>query len=341
MALSLQKEEVLWLWLSSVTYGFYTAVFVICVYILLSRRAKDSINKHLLVVIVLLYISSTVAIALNFTSILLVIEIPSDHAATSNDLRAPHLITSIQAPFMLVNSLIGDALLIWRCYMVWGKRLKIIIFPALSYLISAGTFCTFLYGVAALQISRRNSLPDGSSPQQEMLGASVFMFYGASFVSVLVTTALISGRIIWINRGVRKHFDVGSGNAYQRVAIIILESGAAYTLCIFFMFLLGFLGIGTSLGLFPSIFAAMLPTALVGLVALGKVMHPTTVHVADINIRQEGSLPLLQFAPSDPSNNIESHPQDFSPYSLYGRNEANSHIESAGLEKQSVGIQAG
>ncbi|EPQ56053.1 hypothetical protein GLOTRDRAFT_129252 [Gloeophyllum trabeum ATCC 11539] len=331
--LCLHQEEVLWLWIASIIYGAYAAVFASCVYILLSRlQAKNLMNGRLLLVTVLLFVTSTAAITLNFLVDLLIIDVPTS-GTNAEELHLPNIIVSIETPLVLLNSLIGDALLIWRCFVMWDRRIKFVLLPCLSYFVCLGTFCTTAYCIIALTASRQTVL-SATWRRHNILSAnfgySGLTFFGASLVTVLATTVLISWRILRTNKALREHLNVPRGRQIRRIGVLFIETGLAYAICILLIFVLTFLREGVNLGIVPCLAAALFPTALVALVALGKVVHPTTMHIEDLDTRQGMSLPMLAFAPTTSEDDSAFLSRGNAPASLDGPK------EQLGMKRHSV-----
>lgn len=321
--LTTHQDEMLWLWLTGLLYGSYVAVFAISLYILLARLgAKDSINGRLLVITILLFLSSTAAIILNLLVIFLIVDVPTN-GTDAEMLKALHLaniLLAIETPFILLNSLIGDALLIWRCYVLWDRRNRFVIFPCLSYLVCVGTSCTTLYCIYALTAAGQTVLSVTLRDQNALtvaVGWIGLSFFGTSLVTVLSTTILITVRILRTNGEVQDLNIKGSRHRrYRRIAMLFIESGLAYALCVTLTFVLTFVREGVNIGIVPCLAAALFPTALVALVAMGKAVHPTTVHVRDLDTQPGISLPVLQSVTPMPEGDIESSMFDDAPYRL-------------------------
>ncbi|TFK45296.1 hypothetical protein OE88DRAFT_1226184 [Heliocybe sulcata] len=240
--LSSRKSEVLWLWLSSITYGAYAALFCVSVYILLSRlHAKDASNARFLLVIVLMFVSSTAAMVLDFVPIFVTIDPVSSNDSEILKKFGVVWAALLQVPFLMLTSIIGDGLLIWRCFMVYQRRVVIIIVPILFLLTTVGCSIVATGSSLAQVFQYHNGVTAGEDTAQLredtnvsvlIESAAVLLFYASSFATVLITTVLIARRIFRISKGVLQYANVSGGGRYQRVAILIIESGAAYTLTI-------------------------------------------------------------------------------------------------------------
>ncbi|EPQ56047.1 hypothetical protein GLOTRDRAFT_93540 [Gloeophyllum trabeum ATCC 11539] len=302
--LTTHQDEMLWLWvlggnILTGALGSYVAVFAISLYILLARLgAKDSINGRLLVITISLFLSSTAAIILNLLVIFLIVDVPTN-GTDAEMLKALHLaniLLAIETPFILLNSLIGDALL----------------------------------GFYSL-------LSEASDVAVSWIGLS---FFGTSLVTVLSTTILITVRILRTNGEVQDLNIKGSRHRrYRRIAMLFIESGLAYALCVLLTFVLTFVREGVNIGIVPCLAAALFPTALIALVAMGKAVHPTTVYVRDLDTQQGISLPVLQFVTPMPEGDIESSMLDDAPYRLcIPKETAECRSKSTGIIMVDIGL---
>ncbi|EEB90660.1 hypothetical protein MPER_11102, partial [Moniliophthora perniciosa FA553] len=112
-------------------YGAYIVLFGICTSILLKRKQKP--HRCYLLAVVLLFLLSSANVAL-FTAD----DIWSWLHRPSDSLQVEHSWSSLSAAYAiaLTSNAIADGTLLWRCYTIWGKQRKIIMLPALIYLVT-------------------------------------------------------------------------------------------------------------------------------------------------------------------------------------------------------------
>ncbi|KAK7435909.1 hypothetical protein VKT23_015755 [Stygiomarasmius scandens] len=122
------------------------------------------------------------------------------------------------ATSMAVNFL-GDALLLHRCYLIWGSRFDVIAFPFLIYLAS-----TSLAIVSAVQ----SALPGGFLGHQTTSFAVPWISLTSGLNFILM--ALIAGRILWTRRNNRALMAPHTAEIYTGVIAIIVESALPYAL---------------------------------------------------------------------------------------------------------------
>ncbi|KAJ7605451.1 hypothetical protein DFH06DRAFT_1252863 [Mycena polygramma] len=267
------------LWVGTFFYGIYAVLFCICIYILL-RRPQNLGNVVLLVTAIALFTLSTVQAVLNL--ILGAADIDNIDIPYDNINRAAGIIYG-------VNNIIADGLVIYRCYIVWDRKVYVIILPLLMLLV------TSVFGVDL-------QLP--SNP-----------FFALSLATNVIVTALTAGRIWWICRQCRK-YSTNRTDAQRRcmsTISILVESGVLYSATV-----LGYLIVGA----FPSTnivqepiyemltqVMGIAPTLIIVRVGLG-----CEVQNFDGVKRMEGDrTPSL--VPSLP-HDVEKGPLEYRPWSL-------------------------
>ncbi|KAJ7716234.1 hypothetical protein DFH07DRAFT_356254 [Mycena maculata] len=110
-----------------------------------------------------------------------------------------------------INNLVTDTLFLYRCYVIWDFRKKVIILPGM-FLLS-----TFVFGVFASYTVEDNLI--------------TIAYTMATATNILLTT-LTAGRIWWKRRQTsHTGLDDTFRKWYSTAVAIILESGAAYFVC--------------------------------------------------------------------------------------------------------------
>ncbi|KAK7039082.1 hypothetical protein VNI00_010246 [Paramarasmius palmivorus] len=111
-------------------YGIYAEMLGICIYVL--RKNVQRHYQRLIFVLLLLFllISADVMLTVAY-DILPAISRSSGHGTSSEKrLDIAHL------SIVLVTNALADAILLYRCYIVWGGRWKVIVIPTLIYVAS-------------------------------------------------------------------------------------------------------------------------------------------------------------------------------------------------------------
>ncbi|KAF5326689.1 hypothetical protein D9619_003967 [Psilocybe cf. subviscida] len=132
-----------------------------------------------------------------------------------------------------VQTWLGDALVIYRCYFVWGGNLWLVLVPVFLLLASIGINVVMWYWVHH---------PSSIAPKQAI--RVLTCVYPLAFAQNLMTTSLIIFKIFMQHRESKKAgvVDLGSTLSLIRVARIVVESAAIYTIQLLIIIILYFRG---------------------------------------------------------------------------------------------------
>ncbi|KAK0501049.1 hypothetical protein EDD18DRAFT_1348498 [Armillaria luteobubalina] len=195
--------------------GIYTGVVAIMLWNIFTNRSRH-IGWLTVIITILLYITTMInygAATWAFLHSIFVVNAQSFWTEFQGGTDAGALILEAGIPGAIC-SILADAIMIWRCWIVWGCRSLIILVPFL--LLIAATTCKILslYGEYA---------------SQGIFTAFLPLLY-SSFVlaTTLLCTLLIIFRIVTVARAAG---DVGSGlRAYRHTLEVLVESSALYSI---------------------------------------------------------------------------------------------------------------
>ncbi|KZT24180.1 hypothetical protein NEOLEDRAFT_1179439 [Neolentinus lepideus HHB14362 ss-1] len=201
------------------------------------------------------------------------------------------------ALFLLAN-LIADGFLIWRCFVLWNRRLSIVIIPIMS-LVSGTVFGFAMLAFSIKMYMFRLHVPHNTvepPPEWMQLNASFNATNIGQFSSSCITNVSISGMIafrIWkLTRDVVK-----KKSQYLRVAWLVLETGFLYSVCLVLAAAFG--GLQAPVNKSGPIVSAdvvdavslqlvgIFPTVIILLVALGKSSDQTIEYSGTANRNRE------------------------------------------------------
>ncbi|KAK0500970.1 hypothetical protein EDD18DRAFT_786092 [Armillaria luteobubalina] len=239
--------------LDSLLHGVYTGILVITLWNIFIANSRPN-GKAMVAVIVLLHILTTINFAFQwaYTRSILV-----DNA---QDLltKFVRIFEAGDTSFLetgitsAVCTILADSTMIWRCWMVWGRRWSITVLPALS-LVSSIVFKI---------ISIHRQLTDGNN--DDLLTPVLYASF--SLATTLWCTLLIIYRVWTVGRTNEK----GLG-AYRHVVEVLIESSALYSasLILFVAFFAHNDWAANYLDPITGIARGVAPTLLVGRVAAG------------------------------------------------------------------------
>ncbi|KAF8156067.1 hypothetical protein B0H34DRAFT_520079 [Crassisporium funariophilum] len=227
-------------WAEGVLYGIHIIVFFTLCYIFTSKaytRGRETSSRILLAYSTVMFLLSTTHVALAVSELLQGFVTERESTPGGPPVFYRINVFPKRKAIYIVNTLMGDSLLIWRVYVIYGRN-WLICAPCILLLL--GTTTTGLKTIVANGISASSSVFD----------PSILSWITSTFVLTIVTqitaTTLIAGRIYAASRpfGVSGEVDVGAGGReggkgrghtgtqrekYMVMVWLVVESGAVYT----------------------------------------------------------------------------------------------------------------
>ena len=129
------------------TLGCYTALFAVSIYLTFyGPRRESGVNKHILIISGLLYLSCSTHFALVFSDFYRVMVCASHHIETTQSSTPPQVandtanqnILVVSDLLISVTDFIGELILIYRCWLLWSRNYWVIILPSLLSIASIG-----------------------------------------------------------------------------------------------------------------------------------------------------------------------------------------------------------
>ncbi|TFK18634.1 hypothetical protein FA15DRAFT_248708 [Coprinopsis marcescibilis] len=225
-------------WLESLLYGLYFCLFIAALNIMIRKRTRNMVSSRVFLTgIVAMFIIISFH---NFSNLYCMI-------------RAYAYATSFEEPvtamrdadnwwvfaFPLVLALviwIGDALVIYRCWLIWKKNYWVIVLPVLLFLAS---LITHSFNIAWFGNPNRDTIPTTSGYMLHTIRAN----FPLQFAQNILTTSLIAFKIWSQHRKVKKVGVVpASGLNLISIVRIVIESALVYTISMLVMIILYFTG---------------------------------------------------------------------------------------------------
>ncbi|KAK0185516.1 hypothetical protein F5146DRAFT_182771 [Armillaria mellea] len=202
-------------WVASFLWGCFTILVAYAMYTIVSIRKLRAPNKFLTSVIIVLYCLATAHAAL---SIRRLIEAFILHAS---DIGSELYLSDIGAKInrakdiiYITSTCIGDLVLVWRCYNVWGGNIPVITLPILL------VFGTAISGYGAIG---HYFVPKASHIDVSRWGVAMFT---TSLCTNIIVTFLTAFRIWWMARSTVSR----SIKRYRTLLLVIIESGVIVTI---------------------------------------------------------------------------------------------------------------
>jgi len=203
-------------------YGVFVCLFCVCGYDLIQRRArfKSQLNWPMTLAGVLLIILATARFSVDTTNVFVAFihhETRAERIAYLDDVTQRLFIT--KHSLLIAVLLVGDSFVNYRCWVVWGKNLWIVLLPiGVSFTSAAsGSYTMWAYSHLA---------------DQTILSEAKWLksFFSLSLVANAFATSMLAYRIWSVDRETKNALAANSSRL-SPIVRIILESGiinAAY-----------------------------------------------------------------------------------------------------------------
>ncbi|KAA1472618.1 hypothetical protein DENSPDRAFT_778766 [Dentipellis sp. KUC8613] len=238
--LPLDKAGIISTVLEGVLYGFSVFMYGVTLWVLFYRRSTKEVNRSMVVVATLLFVFSTMVS-------------PRASPARHPQLNASHIGNDIARiikglvynrnfepggpPVWFTNpsdftfvfksaiysfqTVTGDGVVIYRCYMVW-QNVYVIIFPLIML---AGVVTASVGSVWAC--SQANPAQGGIFFKET--GQWITAFYASTLSTNLICTMILAFRIWQINSRVSRKTPGGGGSSLMPVLLIVVDAGVLYS----------------------------------------------------------------------------------------------------------------
>ncbi|KAF9039228.1 hypothetical protein BJ165DRAFT_374873 [Panaeolus papilionaceus] len=226
-------------WLAFSWRAFFMGIFLVsffnCLRVLLWSQGwfkpKHAINKTMLTAAMLMFTFASLDVAFHLRHNLDAF-IAYDGDPIDEFLKTSHWLSVMKMVCYVVQTFIGDSILLYRCWVVYNKRWLVVVGPVILWL--GTTVC------GALTVYVQATLDDTSGA---LLNVSSLVPFITSMLCLtlvinVLTTSLIVHRIWKIRREVRYRSTIHSQSPLTSVLIVLIESGLMYTCSIVILFAL-------------------------------------------------------------------------------------------------------
>ncbi|EJU05405.1 hypothetical protein DACRYDRAFT_46391 [Dacryopinax primogenitus] len=222
-SLPLDVANLAGLFCGSILYGIFVVLFVLCLHTLLYRRNTPRPNYILISGVTAMFVLNTFVLALSFSRCLdafvFMRNIAGGPVAYFEELGDWKEVT--RTALVLTYAVLGDVILIYRCWVVWSRQLVVIAFPVLILL--AGISMDILTTVTLASLSA------GFTVFAESLQPRITAALSLILSQNIIVTSLIVFRIWRINQSAGGP----AMGSLRPILNVIIESGAVFVAMIF------------------------------------------------------------------------------------------------------------
>ncbi|KAJ7689595.1 hypothetical protein B0H17DRAFT_1295195 [Mycena rosella] len=233
MALSLPAAELASTLIASVLYGIYLVTFGITARVLLTTggsgrwRHRSEINWIVVTVAAVMFVNATLDLSINMNTLVEAFVVYTGPGGAEHVFGHPSNWQNITESYCVFSqSLLGDALLIYRCWYLWSKSWLVIALPMCAWL--ANLACTIL--ILVLQ----SQLDEGQVNSGKMVTFGLVFFSLTICMNIFATSFIILR--IWRVEKENKKFRLRGDSAHSQPPSVlsramrnIVESGMIYT----------------------------------------------------------------------------------------------------------------
>jgi len=266
--ITLDRAYLAAIWLETLFYGMNVVLFFTCIFILTIRRRTQKVNKLLVGIAITMFCFSTCHVFLGFYRLIMGFIVlrdqPGGPAAFFSDVSIPANVAKVG--LHTVNSVVGDMVVVWRCFLVWGRSWKMCAAPIL--LVIGSAICGFGQTVF---FARGQKYHSAFAHPLVLWNGSLFSL---SLTTNIVVTCLVSLRVWYLLR-----LSGGTANfRYWRILVIVIESGMIYSVALICEVTLYFMGLNSFYIVYDPIgqLTGIVPTMII--VLAGLEMTTNDVH---------------------------------------------------------------
>ncbi|THU98435.1 hypothetical protein K435DRAFT_964962 [Dendrothele bispora CBS 962.96] len=263
-SIALDRAYLTAIWLETLFYGINLSLFVSYMAITKFKRRGRPMHKLIVITAILMFLLSTTHVSLGFYRLIEGFIVLRDEAggpgAFFSDVSIPANVAKVT--IHTINSVLGDSIMVWRCFHVWSRSWRMSMAPIL--LIIASAVCGFGQSVI---FANGKTIHTAFQSQLARWNGSVFTL---SLVTNVVVTVLIGCRIWYLSR---QYADMNLPTTlkYRRILLIVVESGAVYSSALIIEITLYFLDNNAFYIIYDPIaqLTAIVPTTIIVLTSLG------------------------------------------------------------------------
>ncbi|KAJ7672837.1 hypothetical protein B0H17DRAFT_1083527 [Mycena rosella] len=208
-------------WLEALIYGCFLCVFCFGVYIqVISTKGRNTHNQVMFIVSIIMFILATLHVAMNCFRLIRGFsdfrDTPGGPVGYLGNLALwDHV---FKDTLYATQSILGDAVAVYRCWILWNKDYRFIIFP--SMLLIGSTVSGYM--VCGLY----TSVDPTATVFNPRLTDWITTFYSIAVAQNIITTGLMAIRL-WQGEKKSARYRVDKGNLMP-VLRILVESAALY-----------------------------------------------------------------------------------------------------------------
>ncbi|KAF8837981.1 hypothetical protein BDN67DRAFT_972187 [Paxillus ammoniavirescens] len=217
MAITVKEAVIVAMIIESVLYGLLMFVFGVTVWALTYQRTPVEIPRLMLGVTCLLFILGTMHIVVGTNHFWQGFITSGDPDAFFQDVTK----TTFKNALYLVETLVSDAIIIYRSHLMW-QRIEIVIIPIIGWIAVVVTGTYAVWSISQLSTANPNIIFLRQTAQW------VISFYSTALATNLIATGLLTFKL-WVARRNEAGFHCANESVFHPILITIIECGVVYS----------------------------------------------------------------------------------------------------------------
>jgi len=212
----MKASAILAIILESILYGISSFLFGIAVWSLTYQRKSAEVPRSMLAAACLLFLLSTLRVVLDVSHVWEGFMYSTNIDLFFDDVSKD----TVKNALYEVETLVGDAIVIYRCYVVW-QRIDVIIIPVIGWFTVAVTATYTVWSMSQLPMT-----PDIVFLQETRKW--VIAFYTMALFTNLIATSVLAFKL-WLVHRRSSRLRTTKSKVYP-ILLVIMECGALYSM---------------------------------------------------------------------------------------------------------------
>ncbi|PPQ87685.1 hypothetical protein CVT25_011452 [Psilocybe cyanescens] len=303
--------------------GIYTTTYTATMYLYLSRKARNSSRNIVTCTISILYLLCICECAVQWRMLQIsFIDKGNTRASIFESITVgpgePVTLYIVGNIFFFAVFIVADALLIWRCYHIWGRSLRIVMVLLLFLFLESGWNQTGLFAAVTIIAFVADRLPTTAEviSGNNMQSAQIFMSFGTTVMATFLIAYKILNSSTWSNSS--------SKNLFKHVVAVVIESASVYSVSILVFAVFNVIPSSENLGTrlcnaklyaqaIITVVGGMAPTILVARIALTNSDNTdisSITHISGIQFEDDHSTGDMQAGEANTTTTSQKERED-------------------------------
>ncbi|KAF8836806.1 hypothetical protein BDN67DRAFT_1014363 [Paxillus ammoniavirescens] len=262
MAITVKEAVIVAIIIESILYGLFTFLFGVTVWALTYQRTSAEIARLVLGAACLLFVLGTMHIVVDANHFWQGFITSGDPGAFFQDVTR----TTFKNILYLIETLVSDAIIIYRCYLMW-RRIEFVIIPIIGLMATAVTGTYTIWAISQLSATSPNII------FLRQTGQWIISFYSTALATNLVATGLLTIKL-WVAQRdeAGSHRTSTSRSVVHPILVIVVECGAVYSLSMITM-LVVYLSASNSAYIMIDLIGQIIPITFCAIIVRGAMLR--------------------------------------------------------------------